>query len=71
MTSYTRHHVNVLMTKAKISGNYVDSVLAKREAMNLGYDEALMLDTEGYVSEGSGGPNTRGTAKYKGDVVEK
>jgi len=53
-SSFTRHHVNVMMTKAKISGNYVNSVLAKREAMKLGYDEALMLDTEGYVSEASG-----------------
>ena len=54
VSSYTRHHVNVMMTKAKISGNYVNSVLAKREAMKMGYDEALMLDTEGYVSEASG-----------------
>lgn len=54
VSSYTRHHVNVMMTKAKICGNYVNSVLAKREAMKLGYDEALMLDTEGYVSEASG-----------------
>ncbi len=54
VSSYTRHHVNVMMTKAKICGNYVNSVLAKREAMRLGYDEALMLDTEGYVSEASG-----------------
>jgi len=53
-SSYTRHHVNVMMTKAKISGNYVNSVLAKREAMRLGFDEALMLDTEGYVSEATG-----------------
>ena len=53
-SSYTRHHVNVMMTKAKISGNYVNSVLAKREVMKLGYEEAMMLDTEGYVSEGSG-----------------
>ena len=53
-SSFNRHHVNVMMTKAKISGNYVNSVLAKREAMKLGYDEALMLDTEGYVSEASG-----------------
>jgi branched-chain amino acid aminotransferase len=43
-----------MMTKAKISGNYVNSVLAKREVMKMGYDEALMLDTEGYVSEASG-----------------
>jgi branched-chain amino acid aminotransferase len=54
ISSYTRHHVNVMMTKAKICGNYVNSVLAKREAMKMGYDEALMLDTEGYVSEASG-----------------
>jgi branched-chain amino acid aminotransferase len=54
VSSYTRHHVNVMMTKAKISGNYVNSVLAKREVTRMGYDEALMLDTEGYVSEGSG-----------------
>jgi branched-chain amino acid aminotransferase len=54
VSSYTRHHVNVMMTKAKICGNYANSVLAKREAMKMGYDEALMLDTEGYVSEASG-----------------
>jgi branched-chain amino acid aminotransferase len=53
-SSFTRHHVNVMMTKAKICGNYVNSVLAKREAVKMGYDEALMLDTEGYVSEASG-----------------
>ena len=54
VSSYTRHHVNVMMTKAKICGNYVNSVLAKREVTKMGYDEALMLDTEGYVSEASG-----------------
>ena len=54
VSSFTRHHVNVMMTKAKICGNYANSVLAKREAMKMGYDEALMLDTEGYVSEASG-----------------
>jgi branched-chain amino acid aminotransferase len=54
VSSYTRHHVNVMMTKAKICGNYVNSVLAKREVTRMGYDEALMLDTEGYVSEASG-----------------
>lgn len=53
-SSYARHHVNVMMTKAKISGNYVNSVLAKREAVGLGYDEALMLDTDGFVAEASG-----------------
>jgi len=54
VSSYTRHHVNVMMTKAKITGNYVNSVMAKREVMKMGYDEALMLDTQGYVSEASG-----------------
>ena len=53
-SSYARHHVNVMMTKAKICGNYVNSVFAKREAVRLGYDEAVMLDTEGYVSEATG-----------------
>lgn len=54
VSSYTRHHVNVAMTKSKITGNYVNSVLAKNEVKLAGYDEAIMLDTEGYVSEGSG-----------------
>ena len=54
VSSYNRHHVNVMMTKAKISGNYVNSVLAKREVVRMGYDEAVMLDTEGYVSEATG-----------------
>lgn len=53
-SSYNRHHVNVMMTKAKICGNYVNSVLAKKEAVQNGYDEALMLDTDGYVAEASG-----------------
>lgn len=53
-SSYTRHHVNVMMTKAKAAGNYVNSVLAKTEAVANGYDEALMLDTDGYVSEATG-----------------
>lgn len=53
-SSFTRHHVNVMMTKAKICGNYVNSVLAKTEAVANGYDEALMLDVDGYVAEASG-----------------
>ena len=53
-SSFTRHHVNVMMTKAKVCGNYVNSVLAKMDAVADGYDEALMLDTAGYVAEGSG-----------------
>jgi branched-chain amino acid aminotransferase len=54
VSSYARHHVNVMMTKSKTSGNYVNSVLAKAEVKKAGYDEAIMLDTEGYVSEASG-----------------
>lgn len=54
VSSYTRHHVNVMMTKSKVSGNYVNSVLAKAEVKRAGYDEAIMMDTEGYVSEASG-----------------
>lgn len=54
VSSFTRHHVNAGMTKGKICGNYVNSILAKREVVALGFDEAIMLDTEGYVSEASG-----------------
>lgn len=54
VSSFTRHHVNVSMTRGKISGYYVNSILAKREAKANGYDEAILLDTEGYVSEGTG-----------------
>lgn len=54
VASFTRHHVNASMVKGKLSGQYVNSILAKREAMAEGYDEAIMLDTEGYVSEASG-----------------
>lgn len=53
-STFTRHHVNVMMTKAKTCGNYVNSVLAKREAVADGYNEALMLDPDGYVSEATG-----------------
>lgn len=54
VSSFTRMHVNSFMTKAKICGNYVNSVFAKVEATSMGYDEALMLDNEGYLAEGSG-----------------
>ncbi len=54
ISSFARHHVNVGMTKAKIVGNYVNSTFAKREVVAAGYDEALLLDTDGYLSEGSG-----------------
>jgi branched-chain amino acid aminotransferase len=53
-SSFTRHHVNVSMTKAKICGNYVNSVLAKSESVRLGFDEAILLDPQGYVAECSG-----------------
>lgn len=53
-SSYTRHHVNVTMCKAKANGNYLNSMLALQEALDCGYDEALLLDTEGFVAEGSG-----------------
>ena len=53
-SSYTRHHVNITMCKAKSNGNYINSMLALQEALNDGYDEALLLDVEGFVAEGSG-----------------
>jgi len=53
-SSYTRHHVNITMCKAKASGNYINSLLALREALESGCEEALLLDNEGYVAEGSG-----------------
>jgi branched-chain amino acid aminotransferase len=53
-SSFTRHHVNASMVRAKASGYYINSILANSEATADGYDEALLLDTEGYVSEGSG-----------------
>jgi len=53
-SSFTRNHVNSLMCKAKANGNYVNSMLALQEALDAGYDEALLLDHEGYVAEGSG-----------------
>jgi branched-chain amino acid aminotransferase len=54
VTSFTRHHPNVMMTKAKVTGNYANSVLAKTESMRLGFDEAIMLDTQGYIAECTG-----------------
>ena len=54
VSSFTRHHVNVSMTRAKIAGYYVNSIMAKREVKASGYDEAILLDPEGYVSEGTG-----------------
>ena len=53
-SSYTRHHVNISMCKAKANGHYINSILALQEAVQCGYDEALLLDNEGYVAEGSG-----------------
>ncbi len=54
VSSYTRHHPNATMTKAKISGNYANSILAKTECQRLGFDEAIMLDPQGYVAECTG-----------------
>ena len=54
ISSFARHHINVSLAKAKMMGQYTNSVLAKREAKFGGYDEAIMLDPHGYVSEGSG-----------------
>src|SRR5574341_871168 len=54
ISSFTRHHPNVMMTKAKISGNYVNSILAKTESIRLGFEEAIMLDPQGYVAECTG-----------------
>ena len=54
ISSFTRHHVNITMTRAKACGYYVNSILAKSEAVRDGYDEAILLDPQGYVSEGSG-----------------
>ena len=54
VSSFTRHHPNILMTKTKTCGNYVNSILAKLEVTKDGYDEAIMLDAEGYVAEGTG-----------------
>lgn len=54
ISSFIRNHVNANMTRGKVCGYYVNSQLAKKEAITCGYDEALLLDTEGYVSEGSG-----------------
>jgi len=54
VSSFTRHHSNVMMTKAKISGNYVNSTLAKTMAVRSGFSEAIMLDPQGYVAECTG-----------------
>ena len=53
-SSYTRHHVNITMCKAKATGNYINSMLALNEALISGYDEAMLLDDHGFVAEGSG-----------------
>jgi len=53
-SSFTRHHVNISMTRAKANGHYINSMLALQEALSGGAEEALLLDPEGYVAEGSG-----------------
>jgi branched-chain amino acid aminotransferase len=54
ISSFTRHHPNVAMTKSKVAGNYVNSMLAKTESERLGFQEAIMLDPQGYVAECTG-----------------
>ncbi|MDR1888251.1 MAG: branched-chain amino acid transaminase [Zoogloeaceae bacterium] len=54
ISSFTRHHVNISMVRAKASGHYINSILANNEVTAAGYDEAMLLDPEGYVAEGSG-----------------
>lgn len=54
VSSFTRHHINAAMSRAKVSGYYMNSILAKQEAISCGCDEALLLDAQGYVAEGSG-----------------
>ena len=54
VSSFTRHHVNITMCRAKANGNYINSMLALQEALDSGYDEALLLDNQGFVMEGSG-----------------
>lgn len=54
ISSFTRHHVNISMTRAKVPGYYVNSILAKKEVKAAGYDEAILLDPDGYIAEGSG-----------------
>ena len=54
ISSFSRHHPNITMIKAKASGNYMNSILANTEAHHDGYDEAILLDSTGYVAEGSG-----------------
>lgn len=54
VSSFSRHHINATLNKAKACANYVNSILAKREALKAGYDEAVLLDTDGYVAEATG-----------------
>lgn len=54
VSSFTRHHVNAAMCKAKVTGHYINSTLAQQQAAASGYDEAILLDTQGFVAEGSG-----------------
>ncbi len=54
ISAYSRHHINVAFAKGKLNGQYINSVMAKQEAKKSGFDEALMLDVNGFVSEGSG-----------------
>ena len=72
-SSYTRHHVNISMCKAKACGNYINSVLATHEALADGYDEALLLDNEGYVQRAAVRtvPGARRQALYPGPDLRR
>ena len=63
VSSFSRHHVNAKMTKGKTCGDYVNSILAKREALLDGYDEAILLDTQGLVSRGERREHLRGARR--------
>jgi branched-chain amino acid aminotransferase len=71
VSSFTRHHVNIAMCKAKANGHYINSMLALEDALSCGYDEALLLDAEGYVAEGSGENIfiVRGSVLYTPDLT--
>ena len=66
VSSFTRHHINVMMTKSKAAGNYINSTLAKTESVKLGFDEAIMLDPQGYVAECTG---ENLFVVYKGEII--
>ena len=71
ISSFSRHYVNAKMTKGKTCGDYVNSILAKREALLDGYDEAILLDTQGLVSEASRREHLRGARRRDRDAAAR